>query len=188
MHSDTSNEPVGVRLAVPADASLCSSLLLEQMVERIQRVAPETLSQILSNLDRSKMLLSWQEAISQEDGEVVLVATEGQKIVGFAAFLPVVQEENQPSSGNGDDNLAEITVFVVDAKAVGRGHGSRLLQALADHAKEKYSSLQIWIAKDDRNRVRFFQEAGFGPLPVSRELQIGQKRDAENLWATRLAE
>ncbi|OKL47510.1 hypothetical protein BSR29_03580 [Boudabousia liubingyangii] len=164
-----------VRAARPEDSQVCAQLVADEIKARVAAVNPDLLPQLEPSLDLNALAQSWEQAITQEDGELVLVATEAGKVVGFAALLPTEEASK-----------AEISAFSVLDGHRRQGHGSRLLQALVDHAQGVHEEIQIWLPRIDEAKTRFFNSAGFGPTGPQRALQLAAKKDPENLWATRL--
>ena len=158
-----------VRPARAGDEKECGRLVAAQMLERIRAVNPDYEERVADYLDEGRLAESWQQAIESKDGETVLVATESGSVVGFAAYVR-------------DGERLEMTVLYVQADARHKGHGSRLLQAIADTTGE--GQLGVWVPKNDEGSVRFYQGAGFGPTPASRELSIGTAKDPEALWVS----
>lgn len=85
---------------------------------------------------------------------------------------------------DGDSVNAHIEAIHVPVEAQHRGHGSRLLSAMYDHARAAGASLMtVWISPDDEAHIRFFSGAGFGPSDATSETQIGRSGTlTEHLW------
>lgn len=185
------------RLATREDAVVIGELLAADMRTRIKLSAPDVAEQLLPMVDSDRLAQSWLEAVTSSDGETVLVATADNEVIGFAAYMPVsaqVRAEEHarfPHPSGQQDSFprrAEILSFTISEQHRRQGHGSRLLQALVDHAKVNVDELGVWVATSDEQRIRFFQSAGFGATPAKRDLNIGPVQDPENLWVTVIAE
>lgn len=99
----------------------------------------------------------------------VLTALDANTVVGFIALAPV------------EDATLEIIAFEV--ATTGQGHGSRLLNAAVDVARQRGAQrVNVWINPDDDARTRFFNEAGFGPAGARRSYEVGQSSVDEHLW------
>jgi GNAT superfamily N-acetyltransferase len=101
---------------------------------------------------------SWRAAVTDPPSadHRVLVATAGPKVVAFAAISPATDADATP----GQD--AELLVLLVEPASVGRGHGSRLLNASADTLRDNgFSVLRTWVPEPDTDRQRFLASAGF---------------------------
>lgn len=110
----------------------------------------------------------WQESLARpaDARNRVLVALERNRVVGFAVTAPAGDPDCDPVA---DGELLEI---VVDADERGRGHGSRLLQAVADTlAADRFDRAVTWLLGTDDERRRFLVEAGWAPDAAHRELE-----------------
>lgn len=117
----------------------------------------------------------WARAVIAPPGPGyrLVVATRGQEVVGYAALAPSQDADAEP----GD---AEIVAWEVHPEHRGRGHGSRLLAALADHARSlSAGSLTIWIGYDDESRRFVLQEAGFAPDGAHRTVHMDEGWDSD---------
>ncbi|MEI5673649.1 MULTISPECIES: GNAT family N-acetyltransferase [unclassified Nocardioides] len=97
----------------------------------------------------------------------VLVALERNRVCGFAITGPAADPDCDPVA---DGELSELTV---DAAERGKGHGSRLLQAVADTmVADRFTRAVTWaVASDDRLRS-FLVEAGWAADGAHRELDL----------------
>lgn len=114
--------------------------------------------------------MQWARAVIAPPGPGyrLLVATHGPDVVGFAALAP------SQDADTGHDEL-EIVAWEVHPDHRGHGHGSRLLAALADHARSiSASALSIWIGHDDESRRFVLREAGFEPDSAHRTVQVDE--------------
>lgn len=96
----------------------------------------------------------WRRAVDEPPGPAyhVLVALERDTLVGFAALEP----------GPDDDAAALVTTLLVEPRWGRRGHGSRLLAAIVDHARaDRRSTLQAWVLERDRASTGFYESAGW---------------------------
>lgn len=82
----------------------------------------------------------------------VLVAQERDSVVGFAAVEP-----------DPDDPVAEvIAIMLVEPRWGRRGHGSRMLAAMVDLARQDGTQrLTAWVFERDRASVGFYESAGW---------------------------
>lgn len=188
---------VAVRAATVGDVPAISVIQSESMVETVLLVAGEEhRGLITARLAPDLLAPTWQNTISDHgEGEVggprgVLVARDGDVVVGFAAFVTPVDPDHDVAAAAAE-NLpfevppasAQIIAFDVSRAVQGHGHGSRLLSAIADTAAAAGSpGLLVWIVAEDAERVKFFQKAGFRPVGVRRSLDTGVGALVEHLW------
>ena len=134
-----------VRSAVAADVGAVAAVQHRAWTTDYRELLPPGL---LADLTPDALAEQWREAILTPPSPAhrVLVACAGSTVVGFAAV-----------QGDG-----EIVAFWVDPAHQRRGHGSRLLAAVADTARELgLAELSTWCALPDEARRRFFDSAGF---------------------------
>lgn len=91
----------------------------------------------------------------------VLVALEAGEVVGFAT--------SEPS----DDGI-ELTALMVEPRWGRRGHGSRLLQACAEHWSS-YDVAVTWAFEADTVLIAFLESAGWGLDGLGRGLDTGER-------------
>ena len=97
----------------------------------------------------------------------VLVALERNRVVGFAAVGPASDPDCDPVAD------AELLELVVDADERGKGHGSRLLAAVAETmAADRFSRAVVWTIATDDERRTFLTGAGWAPDTAHRELDL----------------
>lgn len=162
---------VSVRPATPED---------EAAVARVQLRAWRTThadllgAEVLEQLDVMAVRAQWEQAISRPPSPAhrVLVACEGARVVGFAASAPLA------AGPSGDAGGVEVLALEVDPDHRRGGHGSRLLTACVDLAREDGAvHLQTWVLDDDAGREDFLRSSGLGPDGVHRELGLGAGPD-----------
>ncbi len=106
-------------------------------------------------------------------------------VAGFVASAPV---EHDPT---GDDeawmpgSVIELVALEVDPLHQRRGHGSRLLAAVADtHEGDGTEQLHVWVHVDDAPRREFLRGAGFAEDGARRRRALagGDLDDARSVW------
>lgn len=97
----------------------------------------------------------------------VLVALERNRVVGFAVVGPAEDPDCDPVR---DAELRELTV---DPGERGRGHGSRLLQAVVDTlVADRFGRALTWAMASDDALRGFLTSAGWAPDAAHRELDL----------------
>ena len=98
---------------------------------------------------------AWQQSLQAppSDWHRLMVATELNRVVGFAAFAPTDQS-----------GVAEILAMGVHPDHRRLGHGSRLLNAAVDTLRVgDFTVVELWLlASDERSRA-FLEAAGLHP-------------------------
>lgn len=116
-------------------------------------------AEVLEALDPVALAGAWTGAVTSPPSprHHVLVACAGSTVVGFLAL----------------DDSGELVGLHVDPAHQRRGHGSRLLAAAADLAREDaVPALSAWCPLVDTVRREFLLSAGFGPDGAWRELDV----------------
>lgn len=109
----------------------------------------------------------------------VLVACSESEPVGFVAVVPT----QDPDLG---DDVAELSILVVSPAEQRKGHGSRLLAAAVDHAREQGAArLVVWVLEPDTPLREFLEAAGWAVDGAHRDLEVDE-RGAERVRQWRL--
>ena len=156
---------VSVRVAWGDDAPAIADVQLRAWREQYADVLP---AETLPN-DAGPIAEAWRTAMTRpaDARNRVLVALERNRVVGFAVTTPAADPDCDPLT---DGELAELTVVPGETR---KGHGSRLLQAVADTLEaDKFTRAVTWsIATDDARRA-FLVSAGWDVDSAHRELDL----------------
>jgi ribosomal protein S18 acetylase RimI-like enzyme len=117
----------------------------------------------------------WEAAVTSPptSRHRVLVAVERgddrtRAMAGFTSFGPATDPDLWPVTD------AEMYVLHVDPELAGRGHGSRLLNALADTVREDgFHTLCAWALESDTSLRDFLESAGWAADGARRQLDMG---------------
>ena len=149
--------PDSCRLALPAEAETIAAI---QRRSWQQLFPPDVATQILSHVDLATMTQSWESAIMRPPLATmrVLVAVANNRPVGFAVMGPSDDDDaNQAADGL-------VVEFIIDPPAQRQGHGSRLLNAVADTLRaDGFTRGTWWVRSTDDPLRRFAESAGWGP-------------------------
>ncbi|MBO1753327.1 GNAT family N-acetyltransferase [Actinotalea sp. BY-33] len=155
---------VSVRPAVAEDDTAIARVQLEAWrAHHAAVLGPEVLDQ----LDVAAVRAQWTRAITQPPSTAhhVLVACDGAEVVGFASSAPA------------EDGVEVLALEVLPGRQRG-GHGSRLLTACVDLAREHGAvHLQTWVLDEDEAREQFLGSAGLGADGAQRSLGISAGPD-----------
>lgn len=166
------------RLALPAEAERIASVQRRSW----QQLFPADVAEhALASVDLASMAGSWSAAITKPPLAKfrVLVATEQNRVVGFAAIGPADDDDAHP----GQD--AMVGEFVIDPPAQRQGHGSRLLNAIADTLRaDGFTRATWWVRSTDDPLRRFLQSAGWAPDGAHRT--VGTEDEAASVKMIRL--
>jgi L-amino acid N-acyltransferase YncA len=112
----------------------------------------------------------------------VLVASEGEILVGFAAAGPSGEEDAVAGE-------AAVAALLVEPRWGRRGHGSRLLAAAVDHLRaDAMTRLVAWVPDGDRASIAFYTSAGWERDGAVRTLEAEGGTVREIRWHVSLEE
>ncbi len=161
---------VSVRPASAVDAGEIGRIQVDTWRTAYAQVLPEP---VLASLDAEGAAQAWSAAITAPPSQRhhVLVAQEQQWRVGFAALSPA--EDLQPDDP-APESTGAIAALLVEPRWGRRGHGSRLLAAVVDHAREDgLTRLVVWLPEGDTASRTFFESAGWAADGLVRALDTG---------------
>jgi len=137
-----------VRRAEATDSPAIASLLFECWQERFGDVWPPS---VWESATVHHLRTAWNEALSTNRGNAqALVAIDDGRVVGFADW-----QEAAPQ-------IAELRVWEVAPTYRRRGHGARLIAAVADTAHDLgVEILEWWSTPQDTHRMPYLREMGW---------------------------
>lgn len=112
---------------------------------------------------------TWRESLKSPPSPLhrLLVATEGQQVVGFAAIGPLTtdtEDLSDPQNATANRSDGEIYALGVDPANRRHGNGSRLLNAAVDTLRAgDFESVTTWALADDESVRAFLTAAGLQP-------------------------
>ena len=156
---------VSVRIAWADDAPSIAAVQVRAWGEQYAGVLPAA---ALPD-DPGPVAEAWAAALTKPDDarNRVLVALERNRVTGFAVCSPAADPDCDPVA---DGELVEL---VLDPAETGRGHGSRLLQAVADTlVADRFTRAVTWTVAADDARRAFLTSAGWATDGGHRELDL----------------
>ncbi len=178
----TGTAEVSVRPAVPADAAEVA-----RVQEAAWRAAAALPPAVLDAWDPAGATRSWAAAITAPPTPAhgVLVALDDGRVAGFAAYGPAELDAGERPHPAGP--TSELTVLLVEPRWGRRGHGSRLLAAVADITRSGGAArLQAWVAEPDTVTAGFLESAGWDRDGWIRTLDAAGTPLREARWHTLL--
>ncbi len=169
-----------VRPAFPDDAAEIARIQVVTWRTAYRSLLPTS---VLDDWDADAATASWRTAITAPPTPAhgVLVALEKNTLVGFAAYGPaeLVDDERPDPAGP----TSELSTLLVEPRWGRRGHGSRLLAAVADLARGGGAArLQVWLPEADTVSAGFYESAGWAPDGWARTLDTGDEPLREVRW------
>ncbi|WP_029433323.1 GNAT family N-acetyltransferase [Blastococcus sp. URHD0036] len=182
----TGTASVSVRPARPADAGDMARVQTVTWRTAYRSVLPVA---VLDEWDEAAAAEVWRSAVVDPPTPAhgVLVALDGDTVVGFAAYGPPEVSPDHPASPEGP--TTELAALLVEPRWGRRGHGSRLLAAVADLAAETGAvRLSMWVPEADTVTVQFLESAGWARDRWARTLDTGGAPLREVQWHAGLGE
>jgi GNAT superfamily N-acetyltransferase len=170
-----------VRVARPGDVPEIARIQVDTWRTGYKRFLPAS---VLEALDVAQAEQAWRPAVEAPPSPAhhVLVATEGDATVGFAAAGPSDEDDARPGE-------AAIAALLVEPRWGRRGHGSRLLAAVVDHLRtDGMTRLVAWVPDGDRASLAFYEAAGWEPDGLARVLEADGGSVREVRWHVGLEE
>jgi len=161
---------VSVRPARPGDVPEIARIQVETWRAAYHAILPAA---VLESLTVEAAVPAWTAAVTEPPTprHHVLVALEQQWVVGFTAVAPADDlEDGDPDP----DATALIGPLLVEPRWGRRGHGSRVLAAAVDHARDDGQRRAIaWLPTADSASLDFFRSAGWEADGYARVLDTG---------------
>jgi predicted N-acetyltransferase YhbS len=161
---------VSVRPASPDDVPEIARIQIDTWRTAYASILPE---EVLAALDAATAQAAWRQAIAAPPTAQhhVLVAQEQDWVVGFVALGPA--DDLEPADPQPETTLA-VGPLLVEPRWGRRGHGSRLLAATVDHARQDGMTRAItWIPEEDTASREFLIGAGWAQDGLARALETG---------------
>jgi GNAT superfamily N-acetyltransferase len=163
---------VHVRPARPDDAEEIARIQLAIWRTAYARVVPAS---VLDGVGDEFAIARWRSAITAPPTRKhrVLVAQEQQWTVGFAAFGPADDNDLAGDASGDPEHTVAIGTLLVEPRWGRRGHGSRLLAAAVDLAREAGHTVGVtWTLEADTASQSFYRSAGWEPDGTGRALDM----------------
>lgn len=134
-------------------------------------------AETLDELDSPEVRQAWAETIG--GGATVLLASEGDELVGFVVAGPAPQSEVAAADGTLPADAAQtvlVSTLLVEPRWARRGHGGRLLAAAAEKWRESGATRGItWVPAEDPASLNFYRRTGWEPDGTVRTLDTGTR-------------
>ena len=136
----------------------------------------------------------WEAAVTEPPSPEhhVLVATTAQadavsrKVVGLLGLAPTQSMDAEGQVDEAGVQAVEVTALGVEPASQRRGHGSRLLAAAVDLARQDGArALVAWAVRGDESVNRLLSSVGMAPTGAHRVLGVGEGI-TEDCWAASL--
>ena len=163
-----------VRPARAGDAAALARIQVAAWRRGFAGIVPEALlARLTGDEAESAWRDRWREAITNPPTSrhrVLAAVTAGpeREVAGFASVGPATDQDRWPGTD------AEVYELRISPERVGSGHGSRLVQAVADTATEDgFHTISIWALEADTALLAFLESAGWAADGARGELDVG---------------
>lgn len=152
-----------IRPATTKDAKTVADLHLRAFDEIYQALVPQ---EFFKPQNKTESLAYWRDAIEYGEPQV-LVALEGDTIIGFVGFDRSRDERTKPTVG-------ELWAMVVEPSYRGTGAGLALWDAAREGLlDEDCTQVTVWLPLGNERALRFHELAGFKrELPSARTVNV----------------
>jgi GNAT superfamily N-acetyltransferase len=157
---------VSVRAATVADAADVAAAQAAAWHETLGGALPPA---VLDQLRGAAAIEQWRLAVLDPPSarHRLLVAVDGDAVVGFAALAPAGDPDLDPAAD------AEIVALSVDPRHASAGHGSRLVNASVDFLRgDGFRASHVWLTETDAPLRRFLEGAGWADDGARRSLDL----------------
>lgn len=157
-----------VRPATPRDAKAIAEIHVATWQAAYQGLMPED---HLQKFTVEKRLSFWREAIEYSEPQL-LVATDGEEVIGFVGF----DRSRDPGSKS---TTGEIWALYVMPSHWGKGAGLALWDGAREGLKEEgCTQVTLWVMLRNERALRFFEQAaGFKrEMPSLKTVPFGSAR------------
>ena len=161
---------LNVRPATQRDVKTISELHVNSFTSAYQGILPDD---YLRSQTVDKKQSFWRDAVEYGEPQL-LVALDGDKMVGFVGFDRSRDHKTPPTTG-------EIWAIYVVPSYWGQGAGLALWDAANEGLKEEgCTKVSIWLPLQNERALRFHELAGFKrEMPSARTVPIGAVRIEE---------
>lgn len=138
-----------VRHATPRDAKAIADIHVATWQAAYKDLMPE---EYLSKISIEKRLAYWREAIEFSEPQL-LVATDGDEIVGFVGF-------DRSRDAGTKSSVGEIWAMYVAPAHWGKGAGLALWDGAREGLKEEgCTQVTLWVLLRNERALRFYEQA-----------------------------
>jgi GNAT superfamily N-acetyltransferase len=172
---------VAVRSARSGDVPEIARIQVETWRTAYRQFLPAA---VLAGLTVERAGAAWAAAVDTPPSprHRVLVATEQEWTVGFAAVGPSDEDDAAPGE-------AAVAALLVEPRWGRRGHGSRLLAAAVDHLRgDGMTRAVAWVPEGDPATGAFYTSAGWERDGLTRTLEADGGTVREARWHVSLEE
>ena len=127
----------------------------------------EAYSNLVSQEYLDKLTLEKCEEMAFKWSDNILVAKDADRVIGFVGYGDRGKEA--PETG-------EVFALYVLSEFYGKGVAQQLMKAALKQLKN-YSQICLWVLKENKRAIRFYQKCGF--VPDGEELNIPNLGAAE---------
>lgn len=158
---------VKIRKATADDAKGIARVHVDAWKSTYRGLVSDEYLDSLSYESREQMWAKVIDSNKQTSEDFIIVACDGNEIVGFAA--------GGRSRDSADKFEGEIGAIYILEHYQRMGIGRRLMSAAVEHLFDAgIASMIIWVLRENNNAIRFYESLG-GKLVGTKEMKIGDR-------------
>jgi GNAT superfamily N-acetyltransferase len=158
---------VSIRRARAGDARAIATVHVRSWQAAYRGLLPQD---YLDSLDPEQRVARWAARLGQARDDWprigVLVAADGDQVVGFAGVSPVRDPDLDPAT------TGELTTIYLLPGAWGQGHGRELMTGALAVLSETYREAVLWVLDSNDRARRFYQAAGWRPDGGAKQVDL----------------
>jgi len=163
-----------VREGRPEDAGAIAGIQVDAWRRLYGGLLPaDVLAELTGEEATARFAAHWRESVERPPTArhrllIAVQPEDTERIAGFAAVGPAGDDDRWPRTD------AEVYELHVAAEHARNGHGSRLINAVADTLRDdSFTTAFIWVPDGDTVTVKFLESAGWRADGAHREIDMG---------------
>ena len=104
------------------------------------------------------------ESIAFQWTDNIIIAKDGDSVVGFVGYGKYRNDELE--------NAGEVFAIYILSQYYNQGVGYRLMQAALSNLTD-YPKIAVWVLKDNKRAIRFYERCGFCPDGRTEVIKLG---------------
>lgn len=144
------NESFYIRLATPDDALTCAKIHIKSWNFAYSKIVPKN----IIDSHNEKRAGMWSALLNNNECNQYVIVFENQ-IIGFVGI-------DRPGDDRKDTDFCEIGGLYLDPDYIGKGFSQKAIDwAKKEIIKRGFSGVSLWVLKENRRAITFYEKNGF---------------------------